>query len=121
MTARDRTRWLRDRAASGHRLDAPSLWLMLDAVAAIGFAGGLAGAIVAVPDGTAAVLPWAVLVALAGGLRGGLVALRRPPPCQQVVARRPGLCVSLCGRPSGTRPRGRRPSRCARYLQPPGN
>ncbi|NYD90990.1 thiol reductant ABC exporter subunit CydD [Sphingomonas melonis] len=49
---------------------AAMLWVA-DAVAAIGFAGGLAGAVVhAVP--LAAALPWLALALLAGALRGGL-------------------------------------------------
>lgn len=44
--------------------------LLLDSVAAIGFAAGLAGCIVRVGSGWSAMLPWAALVALFGGLRG---------------------------------------------------
>ncbi|MBP2512550.1 thiol reductant ABC exporter subunit CydD [Sphingomonas sp. PvP018] len=74
-TPRARRQWLKTIAQGGRRGDAAAAWLMLDSVAAIGFAGGLAGAIVAVPAGAAAVLPWAMLVVLSGGLRGLVVML----------------------------------------------
>ncbi|PTM44397.1 ATP-binding cassette subfamily C protein CydD [Sphingomonas aerolata] len=74
-TPRARRQWLKTIAQGGRRGDAAAAWLMLDSVAAIGFAGGLAGAIVAVPAGAAAVLPWVMLVVLSGGLRGLVVML----------------------------------------------
>ncbi|MBD8700152.1 thiol reductant ABC exporter subunit CydD [Sphingomonas sp. CFBP 13714] len=74
-TPRARRQWLKTIAQGGRRGDAAAAWLMLDSIAAIGFAGGLAGAIVAVPAGAAAVLPWAMLVVLSGGLRGLVVML----------------------------------------------
>jgi ATP-binding cassette subfamily C protein CydD len=74
-TPRARRQWLKTIAQGGRRGDAAAAWLMLDSIAAIGFAGGLAGTIVAVPAGAAAVLPWAMLVVLSGGLRGLVVML----------------------------------------------
>ncbi|NII59478.1 thiol reductant ABC exporter subunit CydD [Sphingomonas aerolata] len=74
-TPRARRQWLKTIAQGGRRGDAAAAWLMLDSVAAIGFAGGLAGAIVAVPAGAAAILPWVALVVLSGGLRGLVVML----------------------------------------------
>jgi ATP-binding cassette subfamily C protein CydD len=49
--------------------------LLADTLAAIGFAAGLAGAVVAVPHGVNAMLPWLGLALLAGGARGLFVAL----------------------------------------------
>lgn len=43
--------------------------LIADTLAAIGFAAGIAGAVVAVPKGLAAILPWAGLMLLAGAAR----------------------------------------------------
>lgn len=43
--------------------------LIADTLAAIGFAGGVAGAVVAVPDGLRAILPWAALMLIAGAAR----------------------------------------------------
>ena len=68
--ARARTRWLKATVADGGRVTASTTMLLLDSVVAIGFAGGLAGAIVAVPDGVAAVMPWAMVAAICGGARG---------------------------------------------------
>lgn len=64
-----RTQWLR--GVVGRQASASSALLLLDALAAIGFASGLAGAITAVPAGTAAVLPWAGLVIASASVRGG--------------------------------------------------
>ncbi len=66
--ARARGRWLT--AAAGTGAGAAGAVLLLDTLAAIGFAAGLAGGVVAVPDGLAAVLPWAALVAVTGAARG---------------------------------------------------
>ena len=68
--ARMRTRWLK--VAAGRPGGAAGL-LLLDTVAAIGFAGGIAGGVSAVASG-AAVLPWAVGAAGAGAARGLLNA-----------------------------------------------
>jgi len=71
--ARMRTRWLK--AAAGRPGGAAGL-LLLDTVAAIGFAGGIAGGVSAVANG-AAVLPWALGAAGAGAARGRSTL----PPC----------------------------------------
>lgn len=78
MTTRDRTRWLKTMAAAGRRGDPATAWLILDAVAAIAFAAGLAGAIAAIAGSSTPVLPWALLVAGSGVLRGmiGMLAAR---------------------------------------------
>ncbi|KQN31993.1 ABC transporter ATP-binding protein [Sphingomonas sp. Leaf34] len=65
-----RTHWLKTATRDGGRVQVSTGLLLLDSVVAIGFAGGLAGAIVAVPAGIAAILPWAILAALAGAARG---------------------------------------------------
>ncbi|WNO53604.1 thiol reductant ABC exporter subunit CydD [Stakelama saccharophila] len=65
-----RRHWLKAAVADGGRTGASIALLLLDTVAAIGFAGGIAGAVIAVPHGVAAVLPWAVLAALSGVARG---------------------------------------------------
>ncbi|WP_083671991.1 thiol reductant ABC exporter subunit CydD [Sphingomonas montana] len=70
IAARDRRRWLTAVTADGGRATTATQFLVLDSVAAIGFAGGLAGAIVAVPQGVAAMLPWAGLAAASGVARG---------------------------------------------------
>ncbi|TXC72344.1 thiol reductant ABC exporter subunit CydD [Sphingomonas ginsenosidivorax] len=49
--------------------------LLLDSVAAIGFSGGLAGGVVAVPTGIAAALPWAVLAGVSAVARGACAML----------------------------------------------
>ena len=66
--AKARTRWLNE--AAGRRDRAAGL-LLLDTVAAIGFAGGVAGGIAAIVDG-ATIVPWALLAAGAGATRGTL-------------------------------------------------
>ena len=66
--ARARGRWLT--AAAGTGAGAAGAVRLLDTRAALGFAAGLAGGVVAVPDGLAAVLPWAALVAVTGAARG---------------------------------------------------
>ena len=70
LMARTRTRWLSAVVADGGRTSASTALLLLDTLAAIGFAGGIAGAVVAVPGGLRAVLPWALLNATSGLLRG---------------------------------------------------
>jgi ATP-binding cassette subfamily C protein CydD len=70
---RARTRWLAQMA--GRRTGSAATLLLCDTLAAIGFAGGLAGAISAVPDGMKAVLPWAGLAAVAGVARGAFATL----------------------------------------------
>jgi ATP-binding cassette subfamily C protein CydD len=68
--ARARTDWLKRVAADGGRGTAASTLLLLDAGAAIGFAAGLSGAVTQATGGIAAVLPWVLLAAAAGVLRG---------------------------------------------------
>ncbi|MEZ0495643.1 thiol reductant ABC exporter subunit CydD [Sphingomonas sp. IW22] len=57
-------------AIAGRQTGGATALLLLDTLAAIGFAGGIAGAVTAVPSGIAAVLPWAMLAAAAGIARG---------------------------------------------------
>ncbi|MBZ6381030.1 thiol reductant ABC exporter subunit CydD [Sphingomonas sanguinis] len=75
LAARLRNRWLND--AAGRR-DGASGLLLLDTLAATGFAAGLAGGVTAVA-GQGAVWPWAMLALAMGGLRGlfATLALRR--------------------------------------------
>jgi len=74
-TAKMRNRWLKD--AAGRR-DGVANLLLLDTLAAIGFAAGVAGGVTAV-TGQGAVWPWAVLMFGMGALRGvfATLALRR--------------------------------------------
>ncbi|MEN2748758.1 thiol reductant ABC exporter subunit CydD [Sphingomonas sp. T9W2] len=74
-TPKARNRWLKD--ATGQR-DGVTGLLLLDTLAAIGFAAGIAGGVTAV-TGQRAVLPWAVLMLGMGALRGvfATLALRR--------------------------------------------
>ncbi|UYY57112.1 thiol reductant ABC exporter subunit CydD [Sphingomonas sp. S2-65] len=72
-SGRARAVWLRERV--GRTTGASTRLLLLDTLAAIGFAGGLAGAIPAIPAGTGAVLPWVALVAAAAVARGGAAML----------------------------------------------
>ncbi|WP_294242148.1 thiol reductant ABC exporter subunit CydD [uncultured Sphingomonas sp.] len=70
-----RNRWLKD--AAGGRDGAVGL-LLLDTLAAVGFAGGIAGAVAAVA-GRGALWPWALLMVGMGALRGlfAMLAVRR--------------------------------------------
>lgn len=61
-----RTRWLKDAAGRGDRASA---LLLLDTVAAIGFAGAMAGGVAGIANGSA-VVAWGLLAASAGALRG---------------------------------------------------
>lgn len=71
VTPGTRNRWLKD--AAGRHDDVAGL-LLLDTVAAIGFAAGMAGGVSAVAaQGT--VLPWALLMLGTGGLRGVFAVL----------------------------------------------
>ncbi|MBB4611466.1 thiol reductant ABC exporter subunit CydD [Sphingomonas yabuuchiae] len=74
-TRKARNRWLND--AAGRR-DGVAGLLLLDTLAAIGFAAGVAGGVTAVM-GQGAVWPWAVLMLGMGALRGvfATLALRR--------------------------------------------
>ncbi|CAM3124352.1 MULTISPECIES: thiol reductant ABC exporter subunit CydD [Sphingomonas] len=69
--ARTRNRWLKD--AVGRRDGAAGL-LLLDTLAAIGFAAGIAGGVTAVTE-QGAVLPWALLMLGMGGLRALFASL----------------------------------------------
>lgn len=68
--ARERTRWLKATAADDARTGQATGLLLLDSIAAIGFAGGLAGAVTHAAHGAVATLPWATLAAGSGGARG---------------------------------------------------
>ncbi|MDR6145805.1 ATP-binding cassette subfamily C protein CydD [Sphingomonas sp. SORGH_AS870] len=70
-TARMRSRWLKDAAAG--RDGTPGL-LLLDTLAAIGFAAGIAGGVAAVAN-RGAVLPWALLAIGMGMARGWFAML----------------------------------------------
>ena len=70
-TAKARNRWLK--AAAGRRDGAAGL-LLLDTLAAIGFAGGIAGGVTAV-TGQGAVWPWALTMLGMGALRGVFATL----------------------------------------------
>ncbi|MGW8135481.1 thiol reductant ABC exporter subunit CydD [Sphingomonas zeae] len=70
-SARTRNRWLKD--AVGRRDGAAGL-LLLDTLAAIGFAAGIAGGVTAVTE-QGAVLPWASLMLGMGGLRALFASL----------------------------------------------
>lgn len=74
-TPKARNRWLKE--AVGRR-DGVAGLLLLDTLAAIGFAAGIAGGVTAV-TGQGAVWPWAVLMLGMGALRGAFatLALRR--------------------------------------------
>lgn len=63
-----RAAWLR--GVSGKGSTRPVAALLLDTVAAIGFAGGIAGAVAAIDRGLVAVLPWLLLIAASALLRG---------------------------------------------------
>ncbi len=80
-----RNRWLKE--AAGRR-DGVAGLLLLDTLAAIGFAAGIAGGVKAV-TGQGAVLPWAVLMLGTGALRGvfATLALRRGAVRAGVVKR----------------------------------
>ena len=65
-----RSRYLRTVAAEGGGARGATVLLLGDTLAAIAFAAGLSRAIVAVRDGTMAMLPWLTLALLAGVARG---------------------------------------------------
>ena len=72
--AQARTRWLKGVVADGGWARGSTTLLLLDTGAAIGFAAGLAGAVVTVPS-IGAMLPWAALMAVSGGARGTFAML----------------------------------------------
>ncbi|WP_267350396.1 thiol reductant ABC exporter subunit CydD [Sphingomonas sp. GM_Shp_2] len=100
--ARARTSWLQK---AGGRRRAPGLLLLLDTGAAIAFAAALAGGVTAVPEGAAAVLPWALLAAGAGAARGVLVMAATRLGANAAAAvkshRRDGVVRSALGREAG--------------------
>lgn len=63
-----RAAWLRGASRQGSVQ--PVAALLLDTVAAIGFAGGIAGAVASIDRGLVAVLPWLLLIAVSALLRG---------------------------------------------------
>jgi ATP-binding cassette subfamily C protein CydD len=77
--AKDRARvsraYLKTVVADGGGVRLSTSLLLLDTVAAIGFAAGLAGGVVAVPDGVAAMLPWVMLAGVAAIGRGACAML----------------------------------------------
>jgi ATP-binding cassette subfamily C protein CydD len=71
-TAAARRTWLaRAAVAGGWRIQAATGMLVLDGMAAVGFAGALAGGLTALPNGLAAAAPWLALGLAAAGARGG--------------------------------------------------
>ncbi len=77
--SRDRLRasraYLKAVVADGGGVSRSTTLLLLDTLAAIGFAAGLAGGVVAVAGGVPAMLPWAVLAAASAIGRGGCAML----------------------------------------------
>ena len=77
--SRDRARasraYLKAAVADGGGVRLSTSLLLLDSVAAIGFAAGLAGGVVTVHDGVAAMLPWALLAGGSAIGRGGCAML----------------------------------------------
>ncbi|WP_425430344.1 thiol reductant ABC exporter subunit CydD [Caulobacter mirabilis] len=68
--------WLRAAAKPGDpALQLAGVWLIVDVLAAIGFAGGLARALALLPQGLAASAPWLVLAAVSLASRGLLSGL----------------------------------------------
>ncbi|QCB42671.1 thiol reductant ABC exporter subunit CydD [Sphingomonas sp. PAMC26645] len=77
--AKDRTlasqAYLRAAVADGGGVRVSTSLLLLDTVAAIGFAVGLAGGVVAVPEGVAVMAPWALLASVSAIARGAFAML----------------------------------------------
>ncbi|PTQ58517.1 ATP-binding cassette subfamily C protein CydD [Sphingomonas aurantiaca] len=67
--------YLKEVVADGGGVRTSTSLLLLDTVAAIGFAAGLAGGVVAVSSGVLAMLPWAVLAGASGIGRGACAML----------------------------------------------
>lgn len=63
-----RDAWLRGASRDGRAR--PVAALLLDTVAAIGFAGGIAGAVASIDRGPGTMLPWLLLIAVSAVLRG---------------------------------------------------
>ncbi len=79
MTSSDRRAWLGALGkAGGWQGRLAGGLLMLDSVASVGFAAGLAYGLAALPQGMAAAMPWLALGALSGFARGacGLLSVR---------------------------------------------
>ena len=101
-----RRKWLKQAAApGGWRSAASAALLAADAAGAIGFAGGLAGALTAWPQGPAAMAPWLVLGVASGLARGGFawagacLAARASARCRTALRRR--AVVACLGLPPG--------------------
>ena len=77
--AKDRTlasrAYLRAAVADGGGVRVSTSLLLLDIVAAIGFAAGLAGGVVAVPEGVVVMAPWALLASVSAIARGACAML----------------------------------------------
>ncbi|MEJ1975457.1 MAG: thiol reductant ABC exporter subunit CydD [Acetobacteraceae bacterium] len=104
-----RRAWLKQvAAAGGWRNRAAAGLLGLDAVAAIGFAGGLAGGLTAPPHGLMAAAPWLALGLAASLARGGCAwGSARLGAAASRVARttlRRHVVVTCLGLPPGERP-----------------
>jgi ATP-binding cassette subfamily C protein CydD len=67
--------YLKAVVADGGGVRVSTSLLLLDTVAAIGFAAGLAGGVVAVADGVDAMLPWASLAGVSAMGRGACAML----------------------------------------------
>lgn len=100
--------WLRDRVrAHGGALRLSGAFLILDVLAAIGFAGGLALGISRLPDGVDAALPWLFLAAGAAAVRGLLGKLSFDASARAALAvkqqARREAAADLLARPVGGR------------------
>ncbi|KQS51615.1 MULTISPECIES: thiol reductant ABC exporter subunit CydD [unclassified Sphingomonas] len=77
--AKDRTlascAYLKAAVANGGGVRVSTSLLLLDTVAAIGFAAGLAGGVVAVPEGAVVMAPWALLASVSAIARGAFAML----------------------------------------------
>ncbi len=77
--AKDRTlasrAYLKTVVADGGGVRLSTSLLLLDSVAAIGFAAGLTGGVVAVPHGVGAMLPWVLLAGVSASVRGACAML----------------------------------------------
>ncbi|MEG3171252.1 ATP-binding cassette domain-containing protein [Sphingomonas sp. ZB1N12] len=67
--------YLKEVVADGGGVRLSTSLLLLDTVAAIGFAAGLAGGVVAVPQGIEAMLPWVMLAGVSAIARGASAML----------------------------------------------
>lgn len=104
-----RRAWLKQAAGEdrGRGRGAAGL-LVLDGVAAIGFAAALAGGIISMPQGLAAAMPWLALGIAAAAVRGGCalggawLGAAASATVRTVVRRR--VVVACLGLPPGERP-----------------